>query len=189
MKTKTEEKNIEDTIKQMLLLVEDLTFQEKLKVVFEIIPEEYFHNFKYREEIQCDILGIDDRDFKRHGPDSVEYSLKSSKINRKKKKNERYTVTKKTVVGVWGRVDKEKTQDLQNTFCCLFNGPDVLFSLLIFCDDNFINMFNELRKQKQEIMKGNKQKMDSVNIKIELLEKYDVKYQIKYVDELIDLKF
>lgn len=188
--SKTEEKNIDDIIKEVSLLVEGLTFVEKLKLVFSIIPQKEFHNYRYREKIQLSILEVnDDRDYKPHGPDSVDYSLKSAGIVGKQKKNGKYTVTKKTVIGQFGRVDKDETQDLKNTYCSIFNGSDVLFSLLVFCDDNFINMYNELRKQKREIMKDNKQKMDNVNITVELLEKYDVKYKIVYVDDLIDINF
>ena len=183
-----ETQSIDDVIKKVNELVVNLSFRDKIRVVFSIVPEKYFRNFKYREIAQLEDLGLeDDRGFKAHGPDSQNYSLKSASLNRKKK-NGNYSITLCTSLGQFGRVDKIKTEDLKDTLCTVYDGNNnKLLSVLIKCDDNFKNMYDIIRQEKQSKMVGYTQTMDSVTINFDLIKKYNLKYEIMYKNENVEL--
>jgi hypothetical protein len=178
---------IEIKIKEVNDLVKDLSFGDKMKIIFSIVPEKYFRNFKYREMAQLEKLGIaDNRGFKAHGPDSEQYSLKSASLT-KKKKNGNYSITLCTSLGQFGRVDKVKTEDLKDTLCTVYDNNNEVLSVLIKYDDNFQKMYDILRKEKQKKMENNTQTMDSVNINFQLIKDYNLNYTIQYKSENVEL--
>jgi hypothetical protein len=186
-KEKQQIKSVEDAMREANELVKDLSFGDKMRVIFSIVPEKYFRNFKYREMAQLEDLGIsDDRGFKAHGPDSEKYSLKSASLT-KKKKNGNYSVTKCTSLGQFGRVDKIKTEDLKDTLCTVYDNNSKLLSVLIKYDDNFKNMYDTLRIEKQQKMANNVQTMDSVNINFQLIKDYNLNYEILYKNDKVEL--
>jgi hypothetical protein len=186
-KEKQQIKFVEDVMVDANELVKDLSFSDKMRVIFSIVPEKYFRNFKYREMAQLEDLGMtDDRGFRAHGPDSEKYSLKSASLT-KKKKNGNYSVTLCTSLGQFGRVDKVKTQDLKDTLCTIYDNNHKLLSVLIKFDDNFKNMYNTLRSKKQQKMVNNVQTMDSVNINFQLIKNYNLNYDILYKNEKVEL--
>jgi hypothetical protein len=183
-----QEQHLQKTINDVNELVKDLSFRDKIKVVFSIIPEKYFHNHKYREISQLEDLGLeDDRGFKVHGPDSKDYSLKSATLSRIKK-NGKYSITLCTTLGQFGRVDKIKTEDIKDTFCTVYdNNHNTLLSVLIKSDENFIRMYDILRKEKQEKMANFSQTRDSVTINFELIKRFNLNYEIKFISNNVDL--
>jgi hypothetical protein len=186
-KERQEIRSVEDVMRDANDLVKDLSFGDKMRVIFSIVPEKYFHNFKYREMAQLEKLGIsDDRGFKAHGPDSEKYSLKSASLT-KKKKNGNYSITSCTSLGQFGRVDKIKTEDLKDTLCTVYDNNNELLSVLIKYDDNFKNMYDILRLEKQQKMLNNVQTMDSVNINFQLIKQYNLNYSIVYKNENVEL--
>ena len=186
-KEKQQIKFVEDAMREANELVKDLSFGDKMRVIFSIVPEKYFRNFKYREMAQLEDLGIsDDRGFKAHGPDSEKYSLKSASLT-KKKKNGNYSVTQCTSLGQFGRVDKIKTEDLKDTLCTVYDNNNKLLSVLIKYDDNFKNMYDTLRMEKQQKMANNVQTMDSVNINFQLIKNYNLNYDILYKNDKVEL--
>jgi hypothetical protein len=186
-KEKQEVSSVENIIRDTNELVKDLSFGDKMRVIFSIVPEKYFRNFKCREMAQLEDLGIsDDRGFKAHGPDSAKYSLKSASLT-KKKKNGNYSVTLCTSLGQFGRVDKIKTEDLKDTLCTVYDNNQKLLSVLIKYDDNFKNMYETLRAEKQQKMANNVQTMDSVNINFQLIRNYNLNYEILYKNEKVEL--
>jgi hypothetical protein len=186
-KEKQQLKSVEDAMREANELVKDLSFGDKMRVIFSIVPEKYFRNFKYREMAQLEDLGIsDDRGFKAHGPDSEKYSLKSASLT-KKKKNGNYSVTQCTSLGQFGRVDKIKTEDLKDTLCSVYDNNNKLLSVLIKYDDNFKNMYDTLRMEKQQKMANNVQTMDSVNINFQLIKDYNLNYNILYKNDKVEL--
>lgn len=186
-KERQEIRSVEDVMRDANDLVKDLSFGDKMRVIFSIVPEKYFRNFKYREMAQLEKLGInDDRGFKAHGPDSEKYSLKSASLT-KKKKNGNYSITLCTSLGQFGRVDKIKTEDLKDTLCTVYDNNNELLSVLIKYDNNFKNMYDILRKEKQQKMLNNTQTMDSVNINFQLIKQYNLNYSIVYKNEKVEL--
>jgi hypothetical protein len=179
--------SIEDKIKSVSELVKDLTFSDKMRLIFSIVPEKYFRNFKYREIAQLEDLGLkDDRGFRAHGPDSEKYSLKSASLT-KKKKNGNYSITLCTSLGQFGRVDKIKTEDIKDTICTVYDNNNKLLTILIKYDDNFQKMYDTIRQEKQKKMMNNHQTMDSVNINFRLIKDYGLNYEILYKNEKVEL--
>ena len=158
--------------------VDELTYEEKMKLIFSIVPQSDFHNYKWREKIQLEVLGIiDNRGNKIHGADSDSHSLKSGKISLNAKGE--YRITNSTTLGTFGRVDKDNTFDKKETLCTLFNdGGEKVLCVMIFYDKQFEEMYLSEQVVKRKIMENNKQVRDSVNINFSLIKKYNLNYQI-----------
>lgn len=157
-----------------------LSYKEKIELIFSIVPQSDFHNYKWREKIQLETLGIvDNRGNRIHGADSSTHSLKSGKISPNKKNQ--FKIIDSTTLGTFGRIDKDNTFDKKDTLCTLFNdsGQEV-FSILLIYNENFENMYNEQQLSKRKIMENNKQTRDSVNINFNLIKKYNLSYQILF---------
>jgi hypothetical protein len=168
-------------------MTDNLSYEEKIKHVFSIIPQTDFHNYKWREKIQLERLGLSNSWGHRiHGPDSNEFSLKSStlKIN----KGGKYKVNLSTPIGTFGRVDKDMTYDKKNTCCSLFSCDGLLLlSVTIYYDDNFETMYSNEQSLKRDKMSNNKQTRDSVLINFNLIKKYNLTYDISYKSDNIIL--
>ena len=168
-------------------MTDNLSYEEKIKHVFGIIPQTDFHNYKWREKIQLERLGLsDNRGYRIHGPDSHEISLKSGtlKIN----KGGKYKVNLSTPIGTFGRVDKDMTYDKKNTCCSLFSCDGLLLlSVTIYYDDNFETMYSNEQSLKRDKMSNNRQTRDSVMINFNLIKKYNLTYDIRYKSDDIIL--
>ena len=174
--------------KELIKEIQNLSYKEKIELIFkEIVPQSDFHNYKWREKIQLESLGIiDNRGNRIHGEDSITHSLKSGKIS--KNKNGIYKINDSTTLGTFGRIDKDNNFDNKDTLCTLFNdeGSQVL-SIIIFYNDEFNEMYKMEQSLKRGLMVNNKQTRDSVNINFNLINKYHLTYEILYKNPNVTL--
>lgn len=170
-------------------MMKEMSYSDKIKYVFTIILQQDFHNYKWREKIQLESLGlVDNRGYKINGPDNDNYSLKSSLI--KSNKDGKYKITNRTSLGMFGRVDKDRTYDIKDTYCSIFNimGEEVL-GVKIEKDDNFIKMYETIQNEKRNVMISNKQGRDSVTINFNLIKTHQLKYVIYKISDNVILSF
>ena len=178
------------TKQQVLDLAKDLSYEEKIKLVFSLIPKEDFHNAKYREEIARRALGIAPRKSKaRHGEDLPGLSLKSAKVraNCKSTKTGRYSITGSQILMELGRIDKDITYDRKDTVVDVWGDTEPLLRVKIYYDGNFQKMYDKLQQEKREKMAGYKQTRDSALIKFKEVIDNNLKYDILYKSPLVDL--
>jgi hypothetical protein len=188
------QKNITNFIltkQQVLDLAKDLSYEERIKLVFSLVPKGDFHNSKYREEITRRALGLPSKINKSvHGEDLPGLSLKSANVRATCKSNKtgRYSITGSQLLMELGRIDKNSTYDKKDTIVDIWGDDEVLLRVKIYYDGNFQKMYNEFQEEKREKMKDFKQTRDSAQIKFKEVIDYNLKYDIIDKSDLVDLK-
>lgn len=172
------------TKKQVLSLAKNLTYDEKLKLVFSLIPWNDFHNYKYREEVARIALGLPPRESnKTTGEDLPGLSLKSIKSKPKRKKDDKYVITPSQTLGQWGRIDLDNTYDKKDTISDIWGDDGVILRIKIFYDDNFERLYQSKKDLKLKTKTGKKNKVDMGGFTIKDLIDFNVKYVTLFVDE------
>jgi hypothetical protein len=185
--------NIEDLEKLDLDLIAEqikaigLSYEETLNLVFKLVPQSDFHNYRWREKIQLAKMKVqDDRGYRVHGPDSDLYSLKSSRAP-VKSVGGKYRIRLTTSLGEFGRIDKDLTHDRKDTVCTMFDGAKVILSILIKYDDKFISMYESEQEKKRGSMAGNRQTRDTLSINFRLISEYNLSYEILLKNKDVEL--
>ena len=164
-----------------------LSYEETLNLVFKLIPQSDFHNYRWREKIQLTKMKVqDDRGYRVHGPDSELYSLKSSRSPIKSVSG-KYRIRPTTSLGEFGRIDKDLTHDTKDTVCTMFDGSKSILSILIKYDDKFINMYKSEQEKKRSRMVGNRQTRDTLSINFRLISEYNLNYEILLKNKDVEL--
>jgi hypothetical protein len=180
------------SMEQIIDYAKNLPYQEKIKLVFSIVPKEDFHNNRYREEIARLALGLPSKLSKSvHGEDLPNLSLKSAKLRASCKRNlltGKYPITGSQILLEFGRIDKEKTEDLKDTIVDIWGEKEPLLRVKIYADENFVNMYNKFKEEKREKMKDFKQTRDSAVVKFKEVIDYNLKYEILYISDDVELK-
>ena len=169
---------------QLKILQEKLSYEEKLKLVFRIIPWNDFHNYKYREEVARIALGLPPKNNRKTtGDDLPGLSLKSIKSKNRSKKNKKYTITPNQILGQWGRIDLDSTYDKKDTISDIWGDDSVILRIKIFYGKNFENLYNFKKEEKLKKKVGKKNVVDMGGFTIKDLIDFGVKYDTLYVDE------
>ena len=179
------------TKQQILDLAKNLDYQDKIKLVFSIIPKGDFHNAKYREEITRIALGLPSKkNNSRHGEDLPGLSLKTANARAgcKSKKTGKYSITGSQILMELGRIDKDSTFDTKDTIVDIWGDDEPILRIKIFYDENFQKMYNTLQSKKREKMQGFKQTRDSATITFKDVIDNNLKYDILYKSPLAVLK-
>lgn len=179
------------TKQQVLSLAQNLSYQEKIKLVFSIIPKGDFHNAKYREEITRMALGLPSKlSQSRHGEDLPGLSLKTANARAgcKSKKTGKYSITGSQILMELGRIDKDTTFDTKDTIVDIWGDDEPILRIKIFYDENFQKMYNNLQMKKREKMQNFKQTRDSATITFKDVIDNNLKYDILYKSPLAVLK-
>lgn len=187
----TEVQNFLLTKEQVLELAKNLSYQDKIKLVFSIIPKGDFHNSKYREEITRIALGLPSKKNKsRHGEDLPGLSLKTANARAgcKSKKTGKYNITGSQILMELGRIDKDTTFDRKDTIVDVWGDDEPILRIKIFYDENFQKMYNDLQTKKREKMQNFKQTRDSATITFKDVIDNNLKYTILYQSPLAVLK-
>lgn len=176
--------NVIITDDQLKRLKEELSYEEKLKLVFSLIPWSDFHNYKYREEVERLALGIPPKsNRKTTGEDLPGLSLKSIKSKNRSKKTGKYVITPSQTLGQWGRIDLDTTFDKKDTISALWGDDRVVLRIKIFYDENFEKLYQHKKQQKLMKKKGKQNKVDMGGFTIKDLIDFGVKYHTLFVDE------
>ena len=180
------------TTERIIDYVKNLPYEEKIKLIFSIVPKEDFHNNRYREEIARLALGLPSKLSKSvHGEDLPNLSLKSAKLRANCKRNPntgKYPITGSQVLMELGRIDKETTQDKKDTIVDIWGEKEPLLRLKIYYDENFQKMYNKFKEEKQVKMAGHKQTRDSALVKFKEVIDNNLKYDILYQSDDVELK-
>lgn len=180
------------TTERIIDYAKNLPYQEKIKLIFSIIPKEDFHNNRYREEIARLSLGLPSKLSKSvHGEDLPDLSLKSAKLRANCKRNPqtgKYPITGSQILMELGRIDKETTQDEKDTIVDIWGEKEPLLRVKIYYDDNFKKMYNKFKEEKREKMAGYKQTRDSALVKFKEVIDYNLNYDILYQSDDVELK-
>lgn len=180
------------SVEQIIDYAKNLPYQEKIKLIFSIVPKEDFHNNRYREEITRLALGLPPKSSKSlHGEDLPDLSLKSAKLRASCKRNSKtgkYPITGSQVLMELGRIDKDVTQDIKDTIVDIWGGNEPLLRVKIYYDENFQKMYNKFQEEKREKMKDFKQTRDSALVKFKEVIDYNLKYDILYQSDDVELK-
>jgi hypothetical protein len=172
------------TKEQILSLAKNLTYDEKLKLVFSLIPWNDFHNYKYREEVARMALGLPPRESnKTTGEDLPGLSLKSIKSKPKRKKDNKYVITPSQTLGQWGRIDLDNTFDKKDTISDIWGDDGVILRMKIFYDDNFEKLYQSKKDLKLKTKTEKKNKIDMGGFTIKDLIDFNVKYVTLFIDE------
>jgi hypothetical protein len=172
------------TPEQLEELQKKLSYEDKLKLVFSIIPWNDFHNYKYREEVTRRALGLPPKtNRKTTGDDLPGLSLKSIKSKNKGKKTKKFIITSKQVLGKWGRIDLDTTYDKKDTISDIWGDNSVILRIKIYYDKNFEKLYNHKKTQKLKTKTDKKNIVDMGSFTIQDLVDFDVKYDTLYVDE------
>lgn len=172
------------TKEQILSLAKNLTYDEKLKLVFSLIPWNDFHNYKYREEVARMALGLPPRESnKTTGEDLPGLSLKSIKSKPKRKKDDKYVITPSQTLGQWGRIDLDNTFDKKDTISDIWGDDGVILRMKIFYDDNFEKLYQSKKDLKLKTKTEKKNKIDMGGFTIKDLIDFNVKYVTLFIDE------
>jgi hypothetical protein len=175
--------NIVLTDKQIKELQDNLSYEEKLKLVFSLIPWNDFHNYRYREEVARQALGIPPRtNRKTTGEDLPNLSLKSIKSKNRAKKSNKFTITTKQVLGKWGRIDLDTTFDKKDTVCDIWGDDSVILRIRILYDENFEKLYENEKNKKLKYKTDKKNIVDMGSFTIQDLLDFNVKYETLYVD-------
>jgi hypothetical protein len=173
------------TREQILSLAENLTYEEKLKLVFALIPIGDFHNYKYREEVARMALGLPPKKDKTvTGEDLPGLSLKSVKKKKSSTKNpkspdfQKYVITPSQNLGTWGRIVSDTGYDRKNTVSDIWGDDHVILRLKTYYDDNFERLYQHKKNMKLLKQKG----YDSESFTIQDLIDFGVKYETLFVD-------
>tara|TARA_B110000503_G_C6921766_1_gene318991 strand:+ start:47 stop:652 length:606 start_codon:yes stop_codon:yes gene_type:complete len=172
------------TKEQILSLAKNLTYDEKLKLVFSLIPWNDFHNYKYREEVARMALGLPPRESnKTTGEDLPGLSLKSIKSKPKRKKDNKYVITPSQTLGQWGRIDLDNTFDKKDTVSDIWGDDGVILRMKIFYDDNFEKLYQSKKDLKLKTKTEKKNKVDMGGFTIKDLIDFNVKYVTLFIDK------
>jgi hypothetical protein len=170
---------------QILSLAENLTYEEKLKLVFALIPIGDFHNYKYREEVVRMALGLPPKKDKTlTGEDLPGLSLKSVKKKKSTIKNpkspefEKYVIKPSQNLGTWGRIVADTGYDRKDTISDIWGDDHVILRVKTYYDDNFERLYQHKKNMKLLKEKG----YDSESFTIQDLIDFGVKYETLYVD-------
>jgi hypothetical protein len=180
------------SLEQIIDFAKNLPYQEKIKLIFSIVPKEDFHNAKYREEIARLALGLPPKKSKSvHGEDLPNLSLKSAKLRASCKRNSKtgkYPITGSQILMELGRIDKDATQDIKDTVVDIWGEKEPLLRVKIYYDENFQKMYNKFQEEKREKMKDFKQTRDSALVKFKEVIDNNLKYDILYQSDDVELK-
>ena len=180
------------SIEQIIDYAKNLSYEEKIKLIFSIVPKEDFHNNRYREEIARLALGLPSKLSKSvHGEDLPNLSLKSAKLRASCKRNPKtgkYPITGSQVLMELGRIDKDATQDIKDTVVDIWGEKEPLLRVKIYYDENFQNMYNKFKEEKRGKMAGYKQTRDSALVKFKEVIDNNLKYDILYQSDDVELK-
>jgi hypothetical protein len=132
------------SMEQIIDFAKNLPYEEKIKLIFSIVPKEDFHNNRYREEIARLALGLPSKLSKSvHGEDLPNLSLKSAKLRASCKRNSKtgkYPITGSQILMELGRIDKDATQDIKDTVVDIWGEKEPLLRIKIYADENFQKM-------------------------------------------------
>lgn len=166
-----------------------LTLQEKIKVLDDTGTLPLTFNYKWREEVQREILGLPPKNNNSiHGPDGKE-SLKSKQLSSEIKDNT-YPIIFSQSFGVFGRINAYKNEDESNdckdTYATVFYGGIPVVTIFIKKDENMVRMFEEHKILKEQELIKNPNARDGINITFELIKNYNLDYKIvQMVDNCI----
>ena len=173
---------------------EEYKFQDKIIVLDNCGLLDVMHNDRFREIIQRDKYGIPyNENNSLHGADSIKNSLKSK--SKKKTKKGKYSISLSTPMAEMGRIltfpNLEDNPDCKDTIASLFHGAYDIFTIYVFKDEKFIEMFNDQIEIKKKIIenlpKNKKKPRDSFFLTFKLIKKYNIKYKI--LDQHKDVVF
>jgi hypothetical protein len=172
------------TDEQLKKLQENLSYEERLKLVFTLIPWNDFHNYKYREEVARQALGLPPKDNRKTtGDDLPGLSLKSIKSKNRGKKTKKFNITQNQTLGQWGRIDLDNTHDKKDTVSDIWGDDSVILRIKIYYDKNFEKLYQFKKNKKLEKKTGKKNVVDMGGFTIKDLIDFNVKYDTLYVDE------
>lgn len=176
--------NVIITHEQLKNLQDNLSYDEKLKLVFSLIPWNDFHNYKYREEVARIALGLPPKDNRKTtGDDLPGISLKSIKSKPKGKKTKKYNITVNQTLGQWGRIDLDNTYDKKDTVSDIWGDDSVILRIKIYYSENFEKLYEYKKQEKLKKKTGKKNVVDMGGFTIKDLIDFGVKYDTLYVDE------
>lgn len=171
------------TNEQLKRLEDELSYEEKLKFIFSLIPAKDFHNYKYREEVTRRALNIPVKtNRKTTGADLPNISLKSITAKKRGKRTKKFSITPSQILGQWGRIDLDKTYDKEDTISDIWGEDEVILRIKIYWDDNFEKLYNFKKQKKLEKKVGRKNVVDMGYFTIKELIDFNVKYNTLYVD-------
>jgi hypothetical protein len=184
MENDDKKQNFIMTKKQVLSLAENLSYEEKLKLVFSLVPWNDFHNYKYREEVARLALGLPPKPNKKTtGEDLPNLSLKSIKSKNRRKKDNKFVINPTQTLGQWGRIDLDKTFDKKETISDIWGDDSVILRIKIFYDENFEKLYNSKKEEKLMKKTGKKNKVDMGGFTIKDLLDFGVRYETLYIDK------
>jgi hypothetical protein len=170
---------------QVLELAKNLSYEDKLKLVFALIPSGDFHNYRYREEVARYALGLDPKDNKKvTGEDLPGLSLKSVTKTKsavkdpKSRKFQKYEIKPNQSLGMWGRIVADTGYDRKDTISDIWGDDHVILRIKSYYDDNFEKLYQYKKQQKLTDKGGN----DAKSFSIQDLIDFGVKYETLYVD-------
>ena len=126
-----------------------------------------------------------------HGEDLPNLSLKSAKLRASCKRNSKtgkYPITGSQILMELGRIDKDATQDIKDTIVDIWGETEPLLRVKIYYDENFQKMYDRFQKEKREKMKDFKQTRDSALVKFKEVIDNNLKYDILYQSDDVELK-
>ena len=184
MENDDKNKNFIMTKEQVLSLAENLSYEERLKLVFSLIPWNDFHNYRYREEVARLALGLPPKSNKKTtGEDLPNLSLKSIKSKDRRKKDSKFVINPGQTLGQWGRIDLDNTFDKKETISDIWGDDSVILRIKIFFDDNFEKLYNSKKEEKLMKKTEKKNKVDMGGFTIKDLLDFGVKYKTLYIDK------
>ena len=176
--------NVVISDEQLKKLQDELSYEEKIKLVFSLIPWNDFHNYKYREEITRRALDLPTKpNRKTTGEDLPGLSLKSIKSKNRSKKSKKFTITPNQILGQWGRIDLDKTYDKKDTISDIWGEDSVILRIKIYYDDNFEKLYNVKRQERLGKKVDKKNVIDMGPFTIKDLIDFNVKYETLYIDK------
>jgi hypothetical protein len=176
--------NIIITDEQIRDLQKKLSYEDKLKLVFSLIPWNDFHNYKYREEVTRMALGLPSKNSRvTTGEDLPGLSLKSIKSKPRGKRTNKFVITPKQVLGKWGRIDLDTTYDKKDTISDIWGEDSVILRIKIYYDENFEKLYQNEKLKKIKNKTDKKNIIDMGSFTIQDLIDFNVRYETLYVDE------
>lgn len=176
--------NIILTDEQIKDLQDNLSYEDKLKLVFSLIPWNDFHNYKYREEVARMALGLPSKNNRTTtGEDLPGLSLKSIKSKARGKRTNKFVITPKQVLGKWGRIDLDTTYDKKDTISDIWGEDSVILRIKIYYDENFEKLYQNEKLKKIKNKTDKKNIIDMGSFTIQDLIDFNVRYETLYVDK------
>jgi hypothetical protein len=172
------------TDEQIKNLKDNLSYEDKLKLVFSLIPWNDFHNYKYREEVARMALGLPSKNSRKTtGEDLPGLSLKSIKSKPRSKRTNKFVINTKQVLGKWGRIDLDTTYDKKDTISDIWGDDSVILRIKTYYSENFEKLYEYEKLKKMENKTGKKNIIDMGSFTIQDLINFKVRYETLYVDE------